>query len=145
MSNPARQLETTERSLCPVCNRRLTMRGTCQYNPQHTRRQEPTNDTQPQPESGLNMKTDQQSLTGLMWDAYEVPAVKVGLSGSLDLPMDILAALDLNELSPGDNVVLTVGATVRMAALGLDAKDNTQGRISLRLETIRGAQVVQPC
>ena len=133
--NPQPLLETHPHARCPQHDFPLRADGKCLFG-NHWPKEEAkvVAIVAPKPQPKL------ERLDGLLWEAYEVPAVKVSLSGSIEATLDALDELGLAGLEPGERLAMSVQVTVAQMATGRDAKDAPSGTLKLRVDSIRAAE-----
>lgn len=84
----------------------------------------------------------QQTLMDELFARYEVPSVKVTVSGTIELPLEMLETL-AHGLEPGNTVAFTCrGHVLDVSAPYRVNKNDWLGRLVLKAETLEGIEVI---
>ena len=145
MSNPRPE---PKYGRCRVCDRPLGKNGECWFYPTHSQAGRPDlrvvkNDAMSQPEVESMETTEQLTLSEELFDRYAVEAVKVTVSGTIEIPLEMLEQMT-SGLEPGDTVAFTCRGHVADVSTPYRVKDHGHdGRLVLKAELLHGVEVVR--
>jgi hypothetical protein len=89
--------------------------------------------------------TEQLLLSEEIFERYAVPSVKVTLSGTIDIPLDVLQEMAGGGFEPGDAVAVAFRGHVLDVSAPYDpAKDDHKGRLVVKAEVLSGMARMVP-
>ena len=84
---------------------------------------------------------EQLLLSEEIFERYEVPSVKVTVSGTIEVPLEVLQEMSEDGFEPGDAVAITVRGHVLDVSAPYDpAKNDHKGRLVLKAEVLSAVQ-----
>lgn len=84
---------------------------------------------------------EQLLLSEEIFERYEVPSVKVTVSGTIEIPLEVLEQMNEEGFEPGDTVAATVRGHVLDVSTPYDpAKNDHRGRLVIRAEVLSAVQ-----
>ena len=87
--------------------------------------------------------TEQLTLSEELFDRYAVEAVKVTVSGTIEIPLEMLETMTAG-LEPGDTVAFTCRGHVADVSTPYRVKDHSHdGRLVLKAELLHGVEVLK--
>ena len=133
---------------CRVCDRPLGKDGECYLFPHHSQISRPdlrvvSDDAKAKPGVETMESTEQLTLSEELFDRYAVEAVKVSVSGTIEIPLEMLEQMTAG-LEPGDTVAFTCRGHVADVSTPYRVKDHSHdGRLVLRAEVLHGVEVLR--